>query len=315
MRIAVPDLISPSYFPAIAAVENGLARDEGLDLDLDLLFPVTDAAAALRDGKIGLLAGAAHAPLYALPGWRGVKLLAALSQRTYWFLVVRSDLAEAAGGELSFLRGLRIGAAPGPDACLRVLLEDAGLDPGAGDVRIGPVPGSSGSGISFGVAAADALAAGRVDGFWANGMGAEVAVRTGTGTVVVDARRGDGPAPASSYTFPALMASDEMIAEQPGTVAAAVRAVMRAQRLLREEPGRARQAGERLFPPMEADLIAELIRRDAPYYDPEISEETVRSLNAFARRAGLLDGPAAYRDVVSDVGRACWGAPGPQPQA
>jgi len=30
MRIAVPDLISPSYFPAIAAVDLGLAREEGL---------------------------------------------------------------------------------------------------------------------------------------------------------------------------------------------------------------------------------------------------------------------------------------------
>jgi NitT/TauT family transport system substrate-binding protein len=310
VRIAVPDLISPSYFPAIAAVDLGLAREEGLDLELDLLFPVTDAAAALRDGKIGFLAGAAHAPLYAVAGWRGVKLVAALSQNTYWFLVLRSDLAAAAQGDLSCLRGLRIGAAPGPDACLRVLLEDAGLGPDGGDVRIGPVPGGSRSGISFGVAAADALAAGRVDGFWANGMGAEVAVRTGTGTVVLDARRGDGPAAASSYTFPALMATDEMIAEQPGAVAAAVRAVMRAQRILAEEPERARETGERLFPPMEADLIAGLIRRDGPYYDPAISGETVQSLNAFARRAGLLEGPAPYGDVVSDSGRSCWGGPG-----
>ena len=309
MRIAVPDLISPSYFPAIAAVDLGLAREEGLDLELELLFPVTDAAAALRDGKIGLLAGAAHAPLYAAAGWRGVKLLAGLSRNTYWFLVVRSDLA-AARGDLSCLQGLRIGAAPGPDACLRVLLEDAGLGPGGGDVRIGPIPGSSRSGISFGVAAADALAAGRVDGFWANGMGAEVAVRNGTGTLVLDARRGDGPAPASSYTFPALMAADATIAEQPGTVAAAVRAIMRAQQVLRKEPERARESGERLFPPMEADLIAGLIRRDAPYYDPAIGEEAVQSLNAFARRAGLLKGPAAYGDVVSDVGRSCWNGAG-----
>lgn len=61
---------------------------------------------------------------------------------------------------------------------------------------------------------------------------------------------------------------------------------------------------------MEAGLIAGLIRRDAPYYDPAISEQTVRSLNAFARRAGLLDSPAGYRDVVSDVGRSCWDSPG-----
>jgi hypothetical protein len=31
--------------------------------------------------------------------------------------------------------------------------------------------------------------------------------------------------------------------------------------------------GEKLFPPQEACLIAELIRRDLPYYDATISEE------------------------------------------
>lgn len=305
MRIAVPDLISPSYFPAIAAVDMGLAREEGIDLELELLFPVTDAAAALRDGRIQFLAGAAHAPLYAFPHWRGVKLLAALSQKMYWFLVLRSDLG-AARGDLSCLRGLHIGAAPGPDIGLRLLLEDAGVDVDKEEIRIGPVPGADRCSVSFGVVAADALAAGRVDGFWANGMGAEVTVRRGTGTVILDARRGDGPASASSYTFPALIATDAVIAQHPDTVAAIVRATVKAQQVLREAPERAREVGERLFPPMETDLIAELIRRDAPYYDPTISDESVQSLNAFAQRADLLKGPVPYREVVADEVRPLW---------
>src|SRR4051794_27361170 len=92
MRIGVPDLVSNSYFPAIAAVELGFVRDEGVDAELELLFPVTDAARALREGHLDFLAGAAHAPLYAFPEWHGAKLLAALSRNMYWFLVVRADL-------------------------------------------------------------------------------------------------------------------------------------------------------------------------------------------------------------------------------
>ena len=41
MRIAVPDLISNSYFPAVAAVELGCLRDEGIDATVELLFPVS----------------------------------------------------------------------------------------------------------------------------------------------------------------------------------------------------------------------------------------------------------------------------------
>jgi ABC-type nitrate/sulfonate/bicarbonate transport system substrate-binding protein len=75
---------------------------------------------------------------------------------------------------------------------LKRMLVESGMDPER-DVRIGPVPGTAGPGVSFGVAAAKALEEGKLDGFWANGMGAEVAVRNGAGTLVLDARRGDGP--------------------------------------------------------------------------------------------------------------------------
>ncbi|MGA8114663.1 MAG: ABC transporter substrate-binding protein [Actinocatenispora sp.] len=302
MRLAVPDLVSPSYFPAIAAVELGLVRDEGLDVELDLLYPVTDAAEALRTGEIDFLAGAAHAPMHAFPQWRGAKLVTALSQNMYWFLVMRADLA-IGRGDLAALRGVRIGAAPGPDLGLRLLLADAGVDVAECGIEIGPVPATEGAGTSFGLAAAQALGAGLVDGFWANGMGAELAVRRGTGTLVLDARRGDGPAAAASYTFPALSVADRTIEHRPDAVAAVARAIGRAQRILRDDPDRATEVGERLFPAQEASMIAELVRRDAPYYDPRIGDGAVRGLVEFGRRSGLLDGPVGRDAVVADAFR------------
>jgi len=50
MKLAVPDIISNSYFPAAAAVELGFFAAEGLDVSLELIFPVDKAYAALRDG-------------------------------------------------------------------------------------------------------------------------------------------------------------------------------------------------------------------------------------------------------------------------
>jgi acetyl esterase len=44
LRVAIPDLISPSYFPAIAAVELGCFKQQGFDAELSLLYPVTNAA-------------------------------------------------------------------------------------------------------------------------------------------------------------------------------------------------------------------------------------------------------------------------------
>ena len=49
----------------------------------------------------------------------------------------------------------------------------------------------------------------------------------------------------------------------------------------------------------EAALIAELIRRDVPYYDASISANFVAGMNGFARDMGILKGNPDYNDVVA----------------
>ena len=71
MKLAVPDMISNSYFPAIAAIELGFFEQEGLDVALEPIFPVDKAYAAMRDGAVDLVAGSAHSALAAFPQWQG----------------------------------------------------------------------------------------------------------------------------------------------------------------------------------------------------------------------------------------------------
>ncbi|MFQ6027830.1 MAG: ABC transporter substrate-binding protein [Dehalococcoidia bacterium] len=305
MRIAVPDLISNSYFPAVAAVELGFFRAEGLDADLELLFPVTQTMAALREGELDFVAGSAHATLSAFPNWQGAKLIAALAQKTYWLLILRSDL-NAERGDVQAVKGLRIGAAPGPDSTLLRLLAEAGIDLARDQVQVGPVPGALGAGVSFGVQAARSLEEGTIDGFWANAMGSELAVRRGIGQVVLDVRRGLGPEASQYYTFPALVTTDEKIEREPEAVAAAARAIVKVQQALRADPSRATEVGQRLFPETEAGLIAELVERDLPYYDPGISVEAVDGMNRFAQDIGLLSAPVSYDQVVATQFSHLW---------
>ncbi len=298
MLIAVPDLVSNSYFPAVAAVELGFFKEQGMDVELEMVFPVGRAMQALRDGDIDFVAGPAHATLSAFPGWQGAKLLAALSQHTFWLLVLRSNLG-VQPGDVAAVKGLRIGAAPGPDAALRRLLIESGVDPERDGVTLAPVPGSGDAGVSFGVHAAQALRDGIIDGFWANAMGAEVAVRSGIGKVVLDPRRGLGPPAARDYTFATLVATDWLIEESPAMAEGAVRAVVAAQTALRADPSLASEVGRRLFPSDEALLIEDLVRRDSDYYAAEISPDSVTSLNEFCRNLGLLSGDVAYEQVVA----------------
>jgi ABC-type nitrate/sulfonate/bicarbonate transport system substrate-binding protein len=56
MRLAIPDLISNSYFPALAAAELGFFAAEGLDVTAELIFPVDRCYQALRDGEVDFAA-------------------------------------------------------------------------------------------------------------------------------------------------------------------------------------------------------------------------------------------------------------------
>ncbi len=304
MKIAVPDLISNSYLPAPAAVELGFFEKEGLDMTYELIFPVDDANKALRDGKVDFVGGSAHSTLAGFPEWEGAKLVCALSQGMYWFLVARKDL-NIALGDAQALKGLNIGAAPWVDLGLRALLKEEGIDPDK-DVNIAPIPGTVVPGVSFGVTAAAALEDGKIDAFWANGMGAEVAVTKGVGKIVLDPRRGVGPAASFNFTQPVFATTQTMIDEQPDTVAAAVRAIVNVQKAMKRDVSLATEVGRKSFPEAETALIAQVVERDLPFYDASITPDFVTGMNAFCRDMGLMTSDPAFEDIVATEFSNLW---------
>jgi ABC-type nitrate/sulfonate/bicarbonate transport system substrate-binding protein len=104
-----------------------------------------------------------------------------------------------------------------------------------------------------------------------------------------------------------VAATDRLIERSPETAAAAVRAIVRTHAALKEDPERAAEVGRRLFPPEEAALIADLIRRDLPYYDATISADFVAGMIRFARDVGILRGDAPYERVVATRFAPLWG--------
>lgn len=306
-RVAVPDLVSNSYFPLVAAVELGICHDEGVPASIELIAPLTDCVSALRDGSVDVIGTSAHAPLLAFPEWRGVKLLCAQSQGMYWILVMRKDLG-IARGDLRALRGKRIAAVPFVGAALKRLLAAEGIDVDKEAIEITMPKEAQHAGVNFGVAAARALQAGTIDGFFANAIGAEIAVSTGIGAIALDIRRGDAPQCAFAYTMPAVATTDRLIQSNPAWPAAIVRAIVKTHGLLKADPGLATIIGRKLFPPVEADLIARVIERDLPFYNATLSEQAIEAIKRYARDVGLLHGNPAYQDIVEQPLRELWNA-------
>ena len=147
---------------------------------------------------------------------------------------------------------MRLTAAEGPDLVFKTLLRAGGLDPER-DVSIVHLPGSEARDVSFGVYAARGLESGQIDGFWSNAMGSATAVSLGVGKVHVDVRRGDDPAEVRYCTFAGLGTTDDFIEREPEQAAAAIRAIVKAQKALprgywQSGQGRGRAVSRRTLP-------------------------------------------------------------------
>lgn len=303
-RIWVADLDSPSYFVATAAVELGYFKREGIDVEF--VYNTREGPALLRDGKLDFIGGPAFVGLRAFPDWKGVKLLCALSQYSYWFLAVRRDL-EVRRGDLAALKGLRISAAiADPGKGLQYMLMEAGLDLERDKIQIVPPPPSYGDKGFMARNGVDAITQGLADAYWGNGMRVALGEKLGIAKLHLDLRRGDGPPGARYYNFPALTVRETLVKEQPKVAAGAIRAVRGAQKALKANPSLATGIGEKLFPADEAALIAGLIERDAPFYDAVITPEAVDGLMKFAKGFGLIKDVVPYDALVATEFSPLW---------
>jgi NitT/TauT family transport system substrate-binding protein len=202
-RLMVADFDSPSYFVAIAAVELGFFKREGIAVELERTYGAHNGANRLRDGTLHFFGGPAYSAATAFPAWKGAKLLCALSQYSYWFLAIRADL-DVKRGDLGALKGLRISTSmAAPVLGLRHLLVESGIDLERDNVRIVPAP-PSGDGRWMGHAGVEALKQGLADAYWGNAMRVAVGEKLCVAKLHLDLRRGDGPPGARWYNFAAL---------------------------------------------------------------------------------------------------------------
>ncbi|HZN53115.1 MAG TPA: ABC transporter substrate-binding protein, partial [Methylomirabilota bacterium] len=152
----------------------------------------------------------------------------------------------------------------------------------------------------------DAIEQGVSDGYWGNGLRADLGVKRGIAKILLDVRRGDGPPAARHWTFPALATTERLVKEQPDVATGAVRAIVKTQRALRANPQLAVKAAQRLFPAEEASLIAFEVARDTPFYDPTITEAMVAHISRFAREIGALQGEVRYDELVATQFAGLW---------
>src|SRR5262249_45102044 len=185
------------------------------------VFSPPNPSQALKDGTVDFFGGSPFTGLRAFPGWRGGVLLCALAHYNYWFLAIRADI-KSEPGDVSAVKGVRLGASGAPGLTMKRLLEEAGIDRQRDNVGI--VPGPRRTSPNWAWDGVDAIEQGVSDGYWGNGLGADLGVKRGIAKILLDVGRGDGPPAARHWTFPALATTERLVREAPSLPAAARRA-------------------------------------------------------------------------------------------
>ena len=75
---------------------------------------------------------------------------------------------------------------------------------------------------------------------------------------------------------------------------------------MKEDLSLATKVGRKLFPAEEAELIADVVERDLPFYSTAISPEFVTGMNKFQKDVGLVNGDFAYDQVVASEFSVYW---------
>jgi ABC-type nitrate/sulfonate/bicarbonate transport system substrate-binding protein len=295
VRIALPKTLV--FFPVYAAETLELYAQEGVRVEF-LELPGPRASQAMVEGRADLSATFAERPISFLREGKPIKNVMTLLKQNPLVLVVRSDVPAR---DVKALKGLRVAstvAKSGSDLSLRAILRDGGLDLEK-DVTI-EFAGVNGLIPSLRERKSDAA-------ILPTDFAAQL-IHDKIARSLVDPRRGEGPAFVKDMNFTTLQASDAMLKARPDAVGKVVRAVVQAQKRLRDDGPLALRIALQWFPGVDAAVMQAILDADRPTYRPEITEEMMRQVHAGLRGALLPadDPPVPFADVVAVQYRPLW---------
>ncbi|MDT2005676.1 hypothetical protein FXW78_14650 [Rhodococcus opacus] len=225
--------------PAALLVQGDFAERYGLDFEQVNIAGSgsSNQIAAILSGDADIAVAGSNTFVDSVIGGADLQMIAGLSD-IIQSLVVSNNAIERFGVDVDAdprdrvraLRGMKIGAGPTGSAgnsALRVVLNDAGLDPDR-DVTLVPLADTNS-------AVATGLEQGTFDATWATIGSGEVAVARGTATTVISVPAGEAPA-LEGYVCNVAFAPTRFIEQNPELIDRIREALAEATRMTKEEP-------------------------------------------------------------------------------
>jgi ABC-type nitrate/sulfonate/bicarbonate transport system substrate-binding protein len=296
VQLIIPSGHNLQHLAFWVALGAGHFRDE--NIDVDLAIPDTPGETRALVDRPGAQAAVLPPPMYLdLIGDRAAwRLVANLMQNDGIDLVVRRSVAEARklsasqplGARLRALKGLKLGVAPGPRSRLAALFSSVGLKV---EEAVEPV-------ILTGDEQNEAFAQKRVDLLFAHTPFLERALVDQDAVMLVNQSAGEVPSLAARQIH-ALCVSAAFADKSPDVVRRMVRAIARAEKLIRSDP----DATVRAVLKSQPRLDEKRVRKIVEIYRPAIPATPAVSVDGLRRALALYPAGKVAPTLPADLGR------------
>ncbi|MGK3203151.1 ABC transporter substrate-binding protein [Amycolatopsis sp. MEPSY49] len=304
VKIAAINLLT--FSPVYVADKLGFFKDEGLDVTI---VPTTSGDASVQAMLGRSVDGATtgfDTPIELTAKGQAVQSLVGMEMATiYAFVGGKNFPAVPADDPAAFVRavkGHKFGVASSGstgDLIARGLFTEYGLDP-EHDVSI--------IAVGTGAAATAALQSGAVDALISYEPDLTRITGSGAGKVVFDLRTSKAEQNYSQLPTSTLQATSAWIKSNPDIARSLVRAVARADTVLREKSDTALPVLKGLYPELSPQQIESIYSASRSHFRAEISRPTFDSAMKIYRGAGVETGQVSYEQVVATQFSQDWSA-------
>lgn len=291
---------SVAFFPIFVAEDQGYFKDEGLTLgDRPRLGTGAKLAAALQSGSIDVAGGVMTDAFNLYKINPKTRLVGSLVDQYYVDVIAGPNIPRSVDGaplaeKVKALEGKKIGITgpgSGTEALLTELLSQQGLS-AKSDITMVNLGGDASAAIG-------ALKAKRVDAlsfFQPVGQQAEA---TKVGRIFISPARGDVPELADAV-HGVLFTTQNVIDRKPMAVAAFLRAIATAEKLITSNPAETKellQKYQKTLPESTVDALVPVLQKEIPA-DPLPVEGAYDKSAAFHQDSGLVSSPPSFSDLT-----------------
>lgn len=291
------------YAPALVADALGYDEEEGLDLEVLDFASGGDMTSALLSGSIQFaMTGFDRVPLLREEG-QDLRALMAVFQPPVFSILANPELdvpSGDAGAVMEGFRGQTFGVPGFGGSSFGIflrLLEEAGMT--QDDLTLVEV------GLGSGLIAA--LEAGAVEGVMTIEPDISTLQQLGY-DLVLDLRDPDQSGDLFSLAGLAVLSQGSWVSDNLDVARAAVRAIVRAQEFLRDDPGAIDLLTE-LYPELERDQLELLIESNNDGFYSEITPQMIDGWQELLMNTELLEEPYEFDDLVVVELQDEWQAP------